>query len=183
MFLTDQTGGVMRFAITTNGPGSEQQINCGVAVSTNVWHQIAVTLNTNRGVLYLDGIAVGTNNNMTLNPTSLGITTNNYLGKSQWADPYLDGTLDEFRIYNTGLSAAEIAATVALGSSQQLSIASPVIGAAQTGLALTLVWPLGSGGLCRAVADQFDSGQLGQRDFPGAANCRRPMANSIALRV
>jgi len=30
---------------------------------------------------------------MTLNPAILGVTTNNYLGKSQWADPYLTDCL------------------------------------------------------------------------------------------
>ena len=83
---------------------------------------------------------------MTLNPSSLGSTANNYLGKSQYPDPYLNGSIDEFRIYNVGLSAAEIAATSALGSSQQLSTNSPAMSMALSGMNLTLSWPLANAG-------------------------------------
>jgi hypothetical protein len=47
-----------------------------------------VTLNGNTGILYLNGVAQGTNASMTLRPATLGNTVNNYLGRSQWADPY-----------------------------------------------------------------------------------------------
>ena len=40
----------------------------------------------------------------------LGVTTQNYLGKSQWPDPYLDGNLDDFRLYSQAMTAGEIAA-------------------------------------------------------------------------
>ena len=46
---------------------------------------------------------------MTLKPASLGNTTLNYIGKSQYGDPYLNGQVDEFRIYSTALSASEVA--------------------------------------------------------------------------
>ncbi len=46
---------------------------------------------------------------MTLNPSSLGSTSNNFLGKSQFSsDPYLNGLVDDFRIYSRALSATEI---------------------------------------------------------------------------
>jgi alpha-L-arabinofuranosidase len=38
------------------------------------------------------------------------VTTHNYIGKSQWPDPYLNGTVDDFQIYGRALSAAEIQA-------------------------------------------------------------------------
>lgn len=147
MFLTPQIGGTMRFAITTNSNGgAEQQVNCSAVVSTGSWHQVAVTLSSGKGVLYLDGTPVGTNSSMTLNPASMGITTNNYIGKSQWADPYMDGVLDEFRIYDVGLSAAEIAAAAALGPNQHLSTGSPTMSIARAGTSVTLSWPLASAG-------------------------------------
>jgi fibronectin type 3 domain-containing protein len=110
MMLTPQNGanGKLRFGITTNSTGGEQQINSGVSVPTNGWHHLAVTLSGSTGVLYMDGVAVGTTNSMTLNPSILGSTLNNYLGKSQWNDPYLNGRIDDFRIYNTAVSAGEV---------------------------------------------------------------------------
>jgi hypothetical protein len=148
LFLTPDCGGsgTLRFAVTTNGGGAEQQINSPATVSPGAWHQVAVTLNGAAGILYLDGLPVGTNAGLTLHPADLGATTNNYLGKSQYADPYLSGELDEFRIYDTGLSAAEIAATAALGSSQQLNPGHPSLGLMLAAPDLTLSWPLASAG-------------------------------------
>jgi Concanavalin A-like lectin/glucanases superfamily len=40
---------------------------------------------------------------------------NNWLGRSQWGDPLYDGSIDEFRIYNTALSAGEVADSFATG--------------------------------------------------------------------
>ena len=37
---------------------------------------------------------------------------NNWLGRSPWGDPLFDGSIDEFRIYDTALSAAEVASVV-----------------------------------------------------------------------
>jgi fibronectin type 3 domain-containing protein len=111
MFLAPQNGatGKLRFAITTNSTAGEQQINSGVSVPIGGWHHLAVTLSGTVGILYLDGVVVGTTSSMTLNPASLGTTSNNYLGKSQWSDPYLNGKIDDFQIYSTALTAGEVA--------------------------------------------------------------------------
>ena len=108
MFLAPTAGSTIRFAITTSGNGAEQVINGTSALSTGVWHHVAVTHIGNTGTLYVDGAVVGTNTNMTLRPSSMGSTPNNYIGKSQFADPYLNGQVDDFRIYNRGLSGAEV---------------------------------------------------------------------------
>jgi hypothetical protein len=51
---------------------------------------------------------------MSLTPSSLGATTQNYIGRSQYAaDAYLNGRVDEFRIYDDALNAAEVAALAA----------------------------------------------------------------------
>ena len=48
-------------------------------------------------------------------PAALGDTTNDWIGRSQYpADPYLDGEIDDFNIYNSALSASQIA-TLASG--------------------------------------------------------------------
>lgn len=149
MFLTPTNGaagGRLRFGITTNSAGGEQQITGPTALSVGVWHHVAVTLNGNTGVLYLNGVPQATNASMTLRPATLGSTVNNYLGRSQWADPYLNGQLDEFRIYSVAYSAAEIAALNALGPNELLSSASPALSLAATPPTLTLTWPLAAAG-------------------------------------
>jgi len=115
MFLTPRSGsGAVRFAITTSGAGGEKQINGTAALPTGIWTHVAVTLAGSTGILYVNGTEVGRNNSMTLTPDSLGATTQNYLGRSQYsADPYLNGRIDEFRIYAAALSAADISALYA----------------------------------------------------------------------
>jgi uncharacterized repeat protein (TIGR03806 family) len=106
MFLAPTSGGgTIRHAITISGNTAEQQVNGLANLPTNVRKHIVVTQNGTKSILYIDGVAVGTNTAMTLNPASMGSTTANYLGKSQYADPYLTGSIDEFRIYNTALPA------------------------------------------------------------------------------
>ena len=160
MYLTPQNGstGKVRFAITTNSTGGEQQINCNSTLTTGVWHQVAVTLNANTGLLYVDGVPVGTNSAMTLNPLSLGATANNYIGKSQSPNPFLNGAIDEFRIYSVALSSTEIAATQALGPDQLLSTNSPPIAVTVTSTNLTLFWPLASAGFAVQSSTNLASG-------------------------
>ena len=161
LFLTPQNGntGTLRFGITTNGSGSgQQQINCGSTLSIGAWYQVAATLSGNTGILYLNGVAVGTNSGMTLKPLNLGSTGNNYLGKSEYADPYLDGSLDEFRIYSAALSPAEIAATAALGAGQLLSTNNPSLSLALTATNLAFAWPLTNAGFTLQMRTNLVSG-------------------------
>ena len=114
MFVTVNGGGAgLRFA-TTTGSG-EQQLTGGGQLPTNTWSHIAVTLSGTTGTLYLNGTPVATNPNMTLHPSSLGNTTQNWIGRSQFsADPFLNATVDDFNIYDHALSAADVA-TLASG--------------------------------------------------------------------
>jgi hypothetical protein len=72
---------------------------------------VAVTIDSANMVhtLYLDGKVVGQTSDARLLPSDLGQTTQNWIGRSQWAaDPYFTGSIDEFRMYNRVLSDAEI---------------------------------------------------------------------------
>ena len=125
MFLTPRAdSGFMRFALTLTGNAAEQRVNSPAVLPANSMKQIAITISGSVGILYQDGVPIGTNNAMTLNPTSLGSTTLNYLGKSQYPDPFFDGTMDEFRIYDTALPASIIASNFASGP-DALAIAPP----------------------------------------------------------
>jgi hypothetical protein len=161
MYLTAQnpTTTNLYFAITTNSENTEQPVFGDFPLSAGNWHQVALTLNGSTGTLYLDGVAVGATNALTLNPVILGPTTNNYLGKSQWAtDPYFNGQFQEFRIYNAALSPAEVAATCALGSSQLLSTNRPVVSVVPTPSNLTLTWPLVSAGFTLQTSTNLAAG-------------------------
>ncbi len=112
MFLTLNDGnGTPRFAITDSGAGGEQQINTTSTLPLNTWSQVTVTLSGNTATMYIDGKAVGTNTAMSLDPSDLGVTNQNWLGRSEYpADPDLSGDLDDVGIYSTALSASQVAA-------------------------------------------------------------------------
>jgi fibronectin type 3 domain-containing protein len=115
MFLSPKNGanGKPRFAITTSGGNGEQRIDAASALTSGTWHHIAVTLSGSTGTLYVDGQQVGQNTAMTLRPSDLGATTQNWIGRSQYNDPYLNARVDDFRLYAGALSSADIAALAA----------------------------------------------------------------------
>lgn len=118
MMLTADAGGTtgLRFAITNSGNGNEQQINTNTTLATNTWKHVAITKSGSTGIMYIDGVEVARNNSMTITPNDLGATTKNYIGKSQFSDPYLNGSIDDFIIYSRGLAATEIQALYGSGA-------------------------------------------------------------------
>jgi chitodextrinase len=110
MFLTVNAGSAVRYAITAgSGAGGEQRIDGTGTLPLNQWSLLTVTLAGTTGTLYVNGKAVGTNPSMTNHPAVFGQSTRNYIGKSQYADPPLNGAVDDFNIYDRALSAAEVA--------------------------------------------------------------------------
>ncbi len=117
MFLTPTNlEGRMRFAITTGGGGAEDRTTAMAPLPTG-WHHVAVTMDAVNKIhkLYLDGAVVATKTSARYTPSSLGNTTQNWLGKSQYQDPYFNGSLDDFRIYARALSASEVVQLVGGG--------------------------------------------------------------------
>jgi alpha-D-xyloside xylohydrolase len=123
MFLTPKNGnGVVHFAITNSGNSGEQSIDGQAALSPGVWTHVAVTVAGNLGILYINGVEVGRNPSLTLTPLSLGNTTQNWIGRSQFSsDPYLSGVVDDFRIYSGALAAADVQALAGGTASALLS--------------------------------------------------------------
>jgi hypothetical protein len=117
LFLTPRGGsGVARFAITAGGGAAEQRINAAAPLPAGAWTHVAVSVYGTTGILYVNGAEVGRNNAMTLRPADLGAMTRNWIGRSQYAaDPFLDGQVDDFRIYRRALAPAEIRAAAGLG--------------------------------------------------------------------
>jgi DUF1680 family protein len=111
MFLTPRAGVAgtpPRFAITVGGSGQEQRITGTSALPTGEWIHLAVTLSGNTGTLYVGGEVAGTNTSMSLNASNLGNPGNVWIGRSQYSDPFLNATIDEFHVFDRALSQAEV---------------------------------------------------------------------------
>lgn len=112
-FLTVQAAqtGFLRYAITQGGNSDEQQINTNFKMKAGAWTHIVLTQKGNTGILYANGVEVGRNENLTLSPSSLGATTQNFIGRSAYAsDPSLFGWVDDVRVYDCALDAGQVSA-------------------------------------------------------------------------
>lgn len=103
--------GKLRFSISVNDGAGEQVIDAPGPLPVGVWTHVAVVLDGSSGVLYTNGAPVATNAFANLVPQNL-VPTNNYLGKSQWPDPYFNGRISSLRLISRALSASEIVAPV-----------------------------------------------------------------------
>ncbi|WP_051197096.1 family 43 glycosylhydrolase [Jonesia quinghaiensis] len=108
------TGNTYRTSISATNWSGEQNVNSGANLPRGVWNTITYTLDdsTNTAISYLNGREVATNTNVTVTPASLGngTTTSNFIGKSNYtSDKNLRGSVKNFRIYNTALTADEVA--------------------------------------------------------------------------
>ncbi|WP_341882713.1 LamG-like jellyroll fold domain-containing protein [Synechococcus sp. UW140] len=78
-------------------------------IPLNEWTHVAATIDPQKNVkLYMNGAVIGTTVASSL-PTTMQ-RTNNYVGRSNWGgdNAYLNGSIDELRIYNTARSADTI---------------------------------------------------------------------------
>ncbi len=110
MFLTPRTGadGPLRFAIKT-AEASELSISAPATLPSR-WHHVAASIDSSSMTmkLYRDGQLVAERETPFL-PSDLGETTQNWLGRSQFAaDDFYLGSIDEVRIYDRALSVAEV---------------------------------------------------------------------------
>lgn len=136
LFITPASGdGTLRFGIK-NG-GSEQIVETA-ALPTNSWQHLAVTLNGNTCRLYTNGILAAESSALTISPAGFN-PSNNYLGKSQFADPLFSGRLDEVFLFNYALNGGEVAGL--MGGKLPPPTSPIAFSAVSSNNALELSWP------------------------------------------
>ncbi len=94
----------MRYKLTCAKGTLDQTFSCTIAKDT--WVHIAITQTADSLMMYVNGQRIGSAANTAgVYPCDMGVTGNNFLGRSMWAsDAYSDNTYDDFRIYDVALS-------------------------------------------------------------------------------
>jgi hypothetical protein len=90
-----------------NNGNNKQAVMADTALKIGVWQHLAVVQAANTLTIYLDGVVVGKDTNVTNRLTNIA-TTKNWFGRSQYPDALYNGGLDEFAYYSRALSVGEI---------------------------------------------------------------------------
>lgn len=86
------------------------EIMMNETVSIDTWHHVVVVFAKPYLRYYLDGKLKSEISNLSFDSAALGKTDQNWIGRSVYAaDPYLTGSVDDFRMYVGALTEAEIA--------------------------------------------------------------------------
>jgi fibronectin type 3 domain-containing protein len=105
-FIPYYGGDKIRYKISYGGNSAE--VMGTYTLPINQWVHLALVQSGDICKIYADGVEIASGT-VTLKPSGLGKTTANYLIKSQWpGDPFLNASMDEFRIYNRAFDATEI---------------------------------------------------------------------------
>ena len=110
----NSAGSGMRFRIVSAGAadgGVSQVIEGTQPIPVGTWTHVALVLGPSGASIYVNGALQASSADVTLRPADLGSTTSAFIGRSEFPrDPYLDGAIDEYRIYSRALPEQEIAA-------------------------------------------------------------------------
>jgi hypothetical protein len=100
--------GELRMDVSGNGTNDQSLVTSGLGLTSGNWYHIAGTFNAGRVTLYVNGVQQATT---TLSVTSLYPgTTNPSIGRDPAGSQFFKGNIDDARIYNRALSAAEVKA-------------------------------------------------------------------------
>ncbi|HXS68503.1 MAG TPA: LamG-like jellyroll fold domain-containing protein, partial [Candidatus Polarisedimenticolia bacterium] len=96
-------------------PGAAMQ---GPQPAAGIRHHLVFSIDAvaKTGSLYDNGKLVSFAKNFNATPQGVGHTFNDYIGRSQFADPYYNGSIDEFRIYDNTVTPPQVEADYEAGA-------------------------------------------------------------------
>ena len=150
LFVCPHTGDTTstRLAIKSAGVAGEELVDLGGTVgpldSTGVRHVVAVVdpAQQHLGALYLDGVSAGSST--FTKPLNTIDDVHNFVGRSMFTgDSFLNGAVDEFRIYHGALTASQVATNFAAGPNVVVPVQPPPpsLNGSLSASNLVLAWP------------------------------------------
>ena len=108
---------------------------------------VVVSYSNSRNVaqLFLNGVLVRTTTAPRPLSDMAGFDVNNWLGKSQWPDPYWAGSYNELRLYSGSMTPDRVAASFAAGPEGTVA-ERPTITITRTATSMTISWPASATG-------------------------------------
>ena len=103
------TTNTLRLALTQNGSGAEHDVASLPGIREGEYAALAISVKGSEATMYQNGIPVASGD-LGVSPSALGNTTDNWLAKSPYNDPYFKGDIYEFTIYPRALEQSEIEA-------------------------------------------------------------------------
>lgn len=157
--------------VTTSG--NTHRISAGVRNGATAddnpdWQNQSIHITTVFGngslVLYSNGVPVRTFTGLVGSLDQVGESLA-WIGKSPYNDPFMNCSVDEFRIYQGQLSPEEIAASDLLGPDQLLTT-NVTLQATPTGATTVLTWPGAAAGFAVQVSSNLTSGWVTLTNVP-----------------
>lgn len=106
----------LRYAQLTEATQKEINMTAQGCVKSNEWLHFSLVRDSKVMKLYINGILVSESTSFGDHTPSDIENSSNYIGKSQFsADPYFNGHIDEFKIFDTALSPIEIIENMSSG--------------------------------------------------------------------
>jgi Concanavalin A-like lectin/glucanases superfamily len=97
-------GGSTEFGRAIAGNDDTIRLNSTIPLKTGTWTHFVIVYNNGTATQYTNGVKAG---QITF-PFVFSDVTTSYIGKSQYPDPYLNGVIDEFKIYNVSKDPTQV---------------------------------------------------------------------------
>lgn len=105
---TSRPDGKLYAAITPSDYNEEASVSYDTGIEENKFASVIIVIDGKDMKLYRDAQLVSENDSLPITVSELGKTTQNWLGRSPYDDPYFSGAIADFRIYSTALSAERV---------------------------------------------------------------------------
>lgn len=155
-------GGTAWFSVR-DGAGNKFEVNTDSVISDGAWHHVVGVLAGTNGSVYVDGVFSNSSSNPAIVLTNTAVDDSAYIGMRFTGSSNFNGSIDEVRIYNVSLTAAEVYALYDSNKSAYLNIKDdPTLGITdETGLVAYYKMDAGTGSSSSTVVDSSGKGNTG----------------------